>query len=362
MAQTLQQILGGINKTQTVQQIRSGLPNVLPAGFLTTHQRVVGRSVAFDKVSGQRAFATTTQYGAPARDVTQLGRTRAAAGMIHAFESIHHDPLILQNLMRQDSDAIQALAVDEVLRQTREFLVRFANLRLGAVYSMLANGKIWLDADGRLLFSSSGAAETIDFGVPTGQTGQIGGAINASWATASTDIVGQVQAIKKLAVQTTGFPLAHAFYGQNIVKHLLANDQAPELIQGNPELATAFFTAGEIPRGFCGLQWHPVYQAAGLNPAGQMADFFGPNTVVFTPEPSVDWYDLAEGSYLTPGSLGEVSGDAGGAARSLEQVFGMFSYAKVTDNPATIQHFAGDTFLPLLKNGRAIFIATVAGF
>jgi hypothetical protein len=37
----------------------------------------------------------------------------------------------------------------------------------------------------------------------------------------------------------------------------------------------------------------------------------------------------------------------------------MFSYAQVTSDPVTVKHVAGDTFLPVLKVPKAIFIATV---
>ena len=39
--------------------------------------------------------------------------------------------------------------------------------------------------------------------------------------------------------------------------------------------------------------------------------------------------------------------------------FPPFSYAQVTTNPVSLQHFAGDTFLPIVKNPAAIFIAEV---
>ncbi len=47
------------------------------------------------------------------------------------------------------------------------------------------------------------------------------------------------------------------------------------------------------------------------------------------------------------------------AAASAAMQFGMFSYAKVTDNPVTVRHFAGDTFLPVLKVPAAVWIADV---
>ena len=49
---------------------------------------------------------------------------------------------------------------EEVERTTDDFMEKFNSLRTASVYSALANGKIWFDADGDLLFSSSGAVTT----------------------------------------------------------------------------------------------------------------------------------------------------------------------------------------------------------
>jgi len=359
MSKTLQQLLGGVNKIGTIESVKSGLPDVLPAGFLTPGRRVVGRNVSFDRVAGRREFARQNQYGAPARLVERAGRSAVNVNMLHSFDMIYHDPMVLQNLLRQDSAQLQALAVDEVVRQTALFKRRYANTRIGAVYSMLANGKVWIDADGNLLFSSTNAVETVDFGVPAANQNQLDGIIGASWATAGTDLVGDVIAVKKKALQTTGLPLRHAFYGANVPGYILGNTNAKALISGNPSLAFQGFSTGEVPSGFCGLEWHPACDAFGLDSAGAVAEFFGPDTVVFTPEPGPEWYELVEGSFIVPNDLGGVSEEAAQALDGLSQVFGMFSYAKVTDNPATVVQFAGDTFLPILKNGSAVFIADV---
>jgi hypothetical protein len=47
------------------------------------------------------------------------------------------------------------------------------------------------------------------------------------------------------------------------------------------------------------------------------------------------------------------------ALGNFTQAQGAFSYAKVGHNPPGVEHFAGDTFLPLLKNPWAVFLADV---
>ena len=359
MAQTLEQILGGINRLETIETIKAGLPQVLPRGFMATNERVIGRSVTYDKVLGVRSFAQATQYGAPAREVSRVGRTKAVANAIHSFESMTHDPLILQNLLGNAGLQLQAFATQELLRQTKNFAVRQNNLRTGAVASAFANGKLWTDINGNLLFNSTGATVTIDYGVPANNTGQLNGTLTSGWENATADIVGDIQKVKKLALETTGYPLKYAFYGQNILKYILGNNEAPNLLRGNPALQNQYYTTGEIPDGFCGLEWVPVYNAFGINSSGTVTEFFGGDNITFTPDPDPEWYDLIEGSFLVPNNLGAATPDAVTQAGALSQIYGMSSYAKVTDNPATIQQFSVDTFLPTIKNGSAIFIATV---
>ena len=59
----------------------------------------------------------------------------------------------------------------------------------------------------------------------------------------------------------------------------------------------------------------------------------------------------AEGVAITP--------DAIASAGNVSIASGMFSYGQVLSDPVTVKHIAGDTFLPVLKVPKAVFVATV---
>lgn len=362
MAKSLQEILGGRNMTGVIKTVQTGLPNLLPPQFLTPTRTVIGNNGTYFKTTGERRNAKTTQYGAPARHRSQQGLTEVGVTLIHAFEQQNHNPLLLQNLLGTNGEPAQNFAIQEIDRQTAEFKTLFTNLRQSAVYSSLAAGKIYLDQDGVLLYTSTGAVTTIDFSVPTTRTTNgvhdaSNTVIGVAWTASTADIIGGLTTAKKCQLQDGKPPLMHAFYGANITSSILTNTKAKELINNNPLLATQLYNTGEIPNGFCGLQWHPVYSAYGLNSSDAVTSWFDPDALVLTPDPTPDWYELVEGTYMIPNDVGAVTSDAiAAASQYLQQVSGMFSYAKVSHNPVTVEQYAGDTFLPIIKDGSAIWI------
>lgn len=357
MAKDLQSVLGGRTLTGTTLKVKSGVPNPFPNEFFTLTKNEVGNTGSFKRVENTRAVAHIVQYGSPAEQVDLQGVEVVPVVLAHAFEKASHNPLILQKLMSDDG-TVQAFAEDEIGRQAGEFRRRFDNLRIALVASMLALGRIYLDANGRLLSSATGAIVTIDYQVPAVNRNQADGIIAASWATATTNIPGHIQQIKDKALETTGYEPAVALYGSNIMTYLLTNNHCAAAIANNPAWAGAML-GGRIPDGFMGLKWLPANSAFFVDHTGTVRRFFGADSVVMFPAVTRDWYELLQGSYMIPTELGGVSATPEAAIRNTQMVFGMFGYAVVSHNPVTIEQFGGDTILPALKVPGAIWILDV---
>jgi hypothetical protein len=123
---------------------------------------------------------------------------------------------------------------------------------------------------------------------------------------------------------------------------------------------TQYLSTADIPSPLLGLTWRPAYEAFFEDATGTLQSLVGDDQVVFTPEPSTDWIGWLEGTYPVPTSVGTVSVDAADALRgSVTTAAGMFAYGVVNTDPVTVKMVAGDTFLPVLKVPKAIFIATV---
>ena len=173
MAKTLQQVLGGENLTGVINSAAGGVPDdLLPPGLQAATRTVDGDVGTYYKVENTRKTARQKAYGSKAEERGHEQVVEQPMKLIHAVEMQRHKPDTLMNL-RSTNGGKQILGEQEVSRQVVEFKRLFTNLRLGAIYSTLANGKIWFDADGELLPSASGTSVTVDWSVPAGNQNQL---------------------------------------------------------------------------------------------------------------------------------------------------------------------------------------------
>jgi hypothetical protein len=370
---SIQEILASRNLIGRVVDIVNGVPeDLLPPGFLTANRTTEGDRGEYIRVAGTRQTSTVSRYGSPAKEVAPQGIGSTPIKLLHSFESFTHDPTILNLLIEETGTGLvrQQMAKETINRQLEVFGTRFKNLRVSSVYSVLTTGGIAFDKSGNLLPPLSNALNTstsayyVNFGVPSGNTGSLsvfGTPLLTNWlygaGNITPNILGQLKAVKKAARKLTGFPITHAFYGVNIPGYIAQDPVLQSIIRGSSRVAEEAITA-EIPSSVGGLKWVPLDQAFFIDQNGTAQDWFGGDTIVFTPDPSTDWWEIVEGTYPVPRSI-QLASDMGAVLGNLQQVSGPFSYAQITTNPVTLQHFAGDTFLPVLKNPSAIFIATV---
>ncbi|MEI6178804.1 MAG: hypothetical protein WCS43_18070 [Verrucomicrobiota bacterium] len=371
MAGTIQEILASRNLIGRVVDIVNGVPeDILPKGFLTANRTTEGDRGEYLRVAGTRQTSTISRYGSPAKDVAPIGIGSTPVKLLHSFETFSHDPTVLNLLIEETGTGLvrQQMAKETINRQLDIFGQRFRNLRISAVMSALTTGGIAFDSSGNLLppDSSSGlinssAAWSINFGVPSGNTAQLNvfgtGNLLTNWKAATPNILGQLKAVKKAGRKLTGHPITHAFYGVNIPGYIAADPVLQSIIRGSQRVAEEAITA-EIPSSVGNLKWFPIDQAFFVDQAGVAKDWAGDDVIVFTPDPSTDWWEVIEGTYPVPRSI-QLANDLGAVLGNLQQVAGPFSYAQVTTNPVSLQHFAGDTFLPIIKNPAAVFIAKV---
>jgi len=358
MAKTLEQILGSVALTSLVNGIKGGVPDdVIPPEFMRVNRTVTGNTTKYRKVDNTRKVARLVQYGSASVRREQTGVSEVPITLMHTFEHQVFEAWVLQNL-RSAMDAEQRLGEDEVARQTAEFKRLFMNLRMASTMSMIAQGKIFFDSNGNMLPSSSSAVTTVDAGVPAGNRNQIGGIISAKWSVAGTDIPVQIANLKKYARKLTGYRPMYAFYGANILSYFTGNDKMKEIINRNPAMQNAVLMNNEIPDGLMGMKWRPIYESFFEDQDGSNQDLADDDTVVFTPDPSPEWWEVIEGTYAIPSNM-VLGGNALDVLATLRNVPGMFSYAEVQTDPPSIKQLAGDTFLPIIKVPNAVFIAKV---
>lgn len=360
-AADIRSVLSYRNLTGLIQNPKGGIPTTLPPAFMNTTRRVEGDSATYTRIRGTRKTARMVMYGNPSMRREMQGIEEVPVKLMHEHEHIMHPAHVLVALRNYNDPQMQDRGKEYIAHATADFRQLFLNSRIAAIHSVLGQGAIYYDEEGNLLPDSSGAQVTIDYGVPDGNQGTCdwdgnGAIIGASWATAGTDIIGDIQEFKMASVRLTGYPLEYAFYGANVLGYLMGNTAIQNIYAGDPSLAAAFGRR-EIPDGFLGLKWRPVHESFFVDQDGNYQSFFRDDYVTFTPAPDRSWWEVLEGSYLVPNDLGSVSALGTDVVNRLSRVHGMFSCAKVMDDPASIKQNFGDTFLPTLKVPGAIFIA-----
>lgn len=363
---TLQELIGSATLTGIVRGIRGGVPQTgLDPAFFTTRVRVEGDTALFHRHNATRRTSRRVGYGASPHARALIGLDQVPTKLIHSFESVDHQLATYMNLMSFDNTSRQQLGVQEVARQAEEFRRLFDNLRVSAVCSALSLGAIYFDGDGHLLPSSSGAVVTIDMQIPAANKTQLnmlgaGSIISASWATAGTDILGQIANLRAAYIKLTGYELNQIIYGANIRNYILSNTGCASLLQTHGQLAQAI-AMQELPPGFAGVpKWTPGEALHYVDSGGTLRSWIGGDQIILLPEITSEVYELQEGTYPVPQSVGRLYASAEEALADVRPVQGMFSYAVAQAIPVpSLQQYAGDTFLPVIKVPNAFAIGDV---
>jgi len=360
MAKTIEQILGYKNLTGIMQSPTLGVPNVWPEEFMSLTRDIEGDSADMIVVSASRQTAPSVNYGSASKRVAQETISGRSGKCIHSFFNITHKASTLVALRNMDDMNMQRKGQQVVDFQTQEARRKSDNLRISSVNSVMRYGAIYFDGNGNLLPSSSGAVLTVDMQVPANNKNQLNSAIQASWATAGTDILLSMSNVKKAAVQNTGRPIKYAYYGSAIPGYLANNTAIKELMKSDAAL-TSSLRQNRIPTGFGieGIEWRPLDVSYFVDADGTNREWFPSDYVVFMPEVDRSWYEMQQGSFLIPTDLNPAP-DVNTALANLEAQYGMFSYAALLRDPVALIQYFGDTFLPVLRDPSSIYIADTA--
>ena len=385
MGVPLAQVLGAKNLINVIQGIKPGLrEKTLPPALLTPTEKKSGNYGTYHKVVGERRAAKVMNYGAPAIAYEPTGVAEVPVNFLHSFEFMSIKPDAMMNLLVEGDEVRQKLGMQTIARQTKDFALTFRNLRVAAIFQMLAHGALTFDANGRITTTSSVLNRTLSYGIPATNLNQLAiprynnlgkvvasPIVSADWSTTSTNILQQLQDLRMAAVQLTGYDLKHAFCGSNIKSYLFNNTAYSNYLKHNPVSQEALIK-NRIVDGFADLAWHEMTESFisqdNYNPGNVLSPnaampVFGPDVVCFTPEIDDGWYDLIEGSYPVPAVNFEGENGTDLLDKFIE-TFGHFGWAQrgMANNPAVIVEYQGDTFLPVIRVPYAIFIAQVANY
>lgn len=365
MPYSVESLLGWRHLTNTVNVVKSGIPQVVPSQFFSIKETVPADKARYVETLGQRKLARKVPYGSPGKQAGKLSLNQRDVNLMAFGEVMPFDNELFTIFRKWDEYAPQQkFAMNQLEYQGEGFRALFDNARYATLHSFLAFGACYFDTDGNLLDSSSGADLTVTQDIPAVNTGTVTDVdgstqiVTASWATATTNIVEQIRNLKALALKRTGEPLKYAFYGKNIAGYVAKNDFAKSYwpFAKNGEYALQIQHAGKVPEGFMELEWIPMQDAFYVKSDDSYATPFPADQITFFPEINRDTYTLFEGTTMVPSQYG-VYGDAKSALNSLKEVTGMGRFAYVEIGGATkIMDVAFDLHLSRFKKPSSVFI------
>jgi hypothetical protein len=297
--------------------------------------------------------APTNEIGAEAQILSVGQDTERVYTLVNSFNKIKYPMDVLTALREEGSYSVQKRGATEVGKIQRKFARRNQRLRNLWIAKGLVTGTIYINKEGEILESSSGAVKTCSLEPNSDQSGTCGGLVSSgSFPTASTDIPAVLQSIVTQAA-TNGKPIPtdiwvnRANLGEITSNNFFqgwgqySGEYARDVLQG-------YYKKGmltiDIPN-LWGFDWHFVgsyyTDYAGTNRAYIPAS--GAGSMIMTPPPGGEWMKATEGLTLVPSTIG-VMGDVDSALASAREEYGMYSYAKLTDDPFVLWAYMGDLF------------------
>jgi len=364
MGVSLEEILGLPRLLGLIQESTSGLPmeEVYSArlpGLMNISRDVIGNSGQATLTKGQRKVPKLIKYNSPPIGAP-LETIAVRDWVLLAFsETITIDPITMMNLRAYESFEFQQLGAEEIGRQASLFKQKFKNIELASLTQALVLGKNYFDAAGNLLPSSSGATQTIDFGVSANHQNQLNGIIDIPWSNPNANIPYQIQNIKKQAAKDTGYIPQVALYGANVPSWIMQNQYVQAYQARNQAFRDTVVMDNAIPDGYMDIaKWVNGSTFFYEDANGTNQSLVPDDMVIFFPEPNRGWYEWWKGSMLLPTTLNILPTEAG-LQGNTRMVYGMYLYAYISMAPINYSLVAGTTFFPGIKNPDVLFQADV---
>lgn len=318
--------------SQTVQLYKP--PTGLVGLSLVPENAYDADSARWDQITFSRGVAPFTSDDAPATTKPKVGRIlkTAAFGHCKLSNTLNSGDL----LARVPGTVNQVDPNAHVLRESSN---------LNTILEKTKELSIWKMFSGTFASTDiQAAAEGVIFSVDYGITNTHKPTAAVTWATSTTDIVGDVKTWKLLAQKDGGLPIIQAIVNSKTMGYMLNNTSVQNLL-GQAAFREQVGKTGAI-NTFLGIEWK-VYDDFYTNPAGTTTAFVPDDRLIMLPAITAEVAEVISGHSMVP------SGDA------LSKVIGKYAYSYTSKNPAGQSVVVGQKFLPVLKQPNAVIYADV---
>lgn len=319
--------------------------------------------VEFIKLGRVKDPAPINFRGQPARVLQPTGKSKAELAMLNSFNVISLSMDVMQMLREPDQHILQQRGRTEIAQQFEDFGTRHRVLKQVYVAKSFLGGAIYFNAEGEILESSSGAAITVQTGVPAINLGQLD---KADFGTGSGDIVATAwdQAGAKILTQLEDLAEATEYQNTEPLRHIWLHRSNKKWLRENTEIL-AFYGAGQERLdkdllsdtfeigNFTFHFYGGTYTAAD----GTTKPFIPKDQAIITPDPG-GWLAQGVGLQLIPTTL-DIRGTVEEAVASWQEHWGDFAYLLCDHNPASLNMYMGFNWLFGFRNPASVFAPTV---
>ena len=336
-----------LTNTVTGVKIREG-SHPLTAKFSPTKINVEGDVAKWDEALPRRDLDTEFETRSGMATNTNTGTVRPKSSqMAITFKKREIQPELIRMLRNPGSEA-KASAEQRLGLMLGDMTRRYVHER----WEFLLAGCL----QDNLSFTVEGVSHSPDFGLDASHDLTAA----ASWATPSTDIDADVEAIKRLIAEDSGRAVREALCGRDIFGNFRRNDQIKEWYQareGAPADLRAMqhggvngTASGESVFLF-GLVW-TQYNNGYVPVGGSWTPYIPDDKVIFIPEVSSEWIQMQEGSVMYPSK--PMAGGHGEMLSAFNESFGVAAWSRFLDEPPSAWAYLRWAGLPVLVDPSAI--------
>jgi Phage major capsid protein E len=322
-----------------------------------------GRDFWYDVVNATRTLPSPVGTTQQSQDIAPqvVGQVRGTFPRSAEKIQLLDERIRNQRVIGGNVNQLDALGAKYIDMQIDYLAQRFSNLIEFQTAAMLRGQYTYTQSGNRLYHDYTGGVVTVDYKVPSGNKNQLninggGDIIDASWATASTDIPYHLLQINEQSVEVNGYSITDALASPIVWKYLMNNTKVTT--QGG-SAQTAFEVFDKDNEGnFKGvlrcapwLTWHIFSHGLQYGSSNTYGKVVANDQVTFCPKPSSDWCQYLDGT--------ETVTEGPGASATRGDRSGFYSYSYPTYDPSGYNLHALHNGIPALYVPSAIINADV---
>lgn len=332
------QIIGVFSRVKPALRTLSTLFGFNIGGANRTNYSNVGRQFFYDTFNSTRKVAPGRLPGQPSQEIApqKVGEVAGTFPRVAMKMDLLDEKICNQRAVGGPATTLDQAGLSYITRQEMFMGEQITNVIEFQTMAMLRGAYYYVQSGDQLshTWTSSGAAQTIDFQVPSGNKStlnMLGSGAILSTLTATTDFPSMVLNIKKAMQQLNGFTPTHFVCKSPLWNKIVNNDYVVAQGGSSNEPFKSFDmddqgNAVAILRGIPWLKFHILDHGLEVGSTPTYTDLIDDDYFSMFPDPSPEWCQYLEGAEMV------TEGPGYNAPRSWQ--YGTATYAYPRHDPS----------------------------